>query len=84
MTLAIGWPHDGGENRWNLAHEAGDWQPLELRSFALASWASGARSGGVECPLNRSDVVSFLVWLGPPKEWRRSLVASKSKAQLRE
>jgi hypothetical protein len=46
MTLAIGWPHDGGENRWNLAHEAGDWQPLELRSFALASWASGARSGG--------------------------------------
>jgi hypothetical protein len=28
MTVAIGWPHDGGETAGAWPHEAGDWQPV--------------------------------------------------------
>jgi hypothetical protein len=32
MTLAIGWPHEGGENPGTWPHEGGVWQ-LEKRAL---------------------------------------------------
>ncbi len=37
MTLAIGWPHDGGETVGTWPHEAGDWQAYS--AGAATTWS---------------------------------------------